>query len=296
MSNDELTDRFRIREARLSDIEHIFRIQQESLWVDKEDKDWLSAFIKIKSRRRLVLVAEKMPEGITVGFLSAYKYRDTAYIDVIAISKDYRGKGVGSLLLDKAEEKLREKGVKTVSLSVKKENTKALDFYLRKDYYISKVVLVLEAKASMLPCHGLSSEYTVRVTSPARIRRNTLRRATWWSTLIEPVDRLIYRKMYKKGEAVVVLKKKRIKGFAEYSLDSIVDVDNIAISSFLDTETLRILVCKLAEIGLAKNINLIRIYVDSSKTMIIKELENLGFRVVDAEFLLEKELVNENEE
>lgn len=30
--------------------------------------------------------------------------------------------------------------------------------------------------------------------------------------------------------------------------------------------------------------------------MIIKELENLGFRVVDAEFLLEKELVNENEE
>lgn len=287
---------FRIREARLSDIEHIFRIQQESLWVDKEDKDWLSAFIKIKSRRRLVLVAEKMPEGITVGFLSAYKYRDTAYIDVIAISKDYRGKGVGSLLLDKAEEKLREKGVKTVSLSVKKENTKALDFYLRKDYYVSKVVLVLEAKASMLPCHGFSSEYTVKVTSPARIRRNTLRRATWWSTLIEPVDRLIYRKMYKKGEAVVVLKKKRIKGFAEYSLDSIVDVDNIAISSYLDTETLRILVCKLAEIGLAKNINLIRIYVDSSKTMIIKELENLGFRVVDAEFLLEKELVNENEE
>lgn len=296
MSNNELTDHLRIREARLSDIEHIFRIQQESLWVDKEDKDWLSAFIKIKSRRRLVLVAEKMPEGITVGFLSAYKYRDTAYIDVIAISKDYRGKGVGSLLLDKAEEKLREKGVKTVSLSVKKENTKALDFYLRKDYYISKVVLVLEAKASMLSCHGLSSEYTVRVTSPARIRRNTLRRATWWSTLIEPVDRLIYRKMYKKGEAVVVLKKKRIKGFAEYSLDSIVDVDNIAISSYLDTETLRILVCKLAEIGSAKNINLIRIYVDSSKTMIIKELENLGFRVVDAEFLLEKELVNENEE
>jgi ribosomal-protein-alanine N-acetyltransferase len=296
MSNDELTDRFRIREARLSDIEHIFRIQQESLWVDKEDKDWLSAFIKIKSRRRLVLVAEKMPEGITIGFLSAYKYRDTAYIDVIAISKDYRGKGVGSLLLDKAEEKLKEKGVKTVSLSVKKENTKALDFYLRKDYYISKVVLVLEAKASMLPCHGLSSEYTVRVTSPARIRRNTLRRATWWSTLIEPVDRLIYRKMYKKGEAVVVLKKKRIKGFAECSLDSIVDVDNIAISSYLDTETLRTLVCKLAEIGLAKNINLIWIYVDSSKTMIIKELENLGFRVVDAEFLLEKELVNENEE
>jgi ribosomal protein S18 acetylase RimI-like enzyme len=296
MSNDELADCFRIREAKLCDIEHIFRIQQESLWVDKEDKDWLSAFIKIKSRRRLVLVAEKMPEGLTVGFLSAYKYRDTAYIDVIAISKDYRSKGVGSLLLDKAEEELREKGVKTVTLSVKKENTKALDFYLRKDYYISKVVLVLEAKVSMLTCYGLSSEYTVGVTSPARIRRNTLRRATWWSTLIEPVDRLIYKKMYKKGEAVVVLKKKRIKGFAEYSLDSIVDVDNIAISSYLDTETLRILVCKLAEIGLAKNINLIRIYVDSSKTMIIKELENLGFRVVDAEFLLEKELVNENEE
>lgn len=282
-----------IREANIRDLEQIFRIQQESLWIDKEDKDWLSAFIKLRSKRRLILVAEDPVQNEVIGFLSAYKYRDRAYIDTIAISRGYRGRGSGGLLLEEAERKLREKGAAIITLSVKKENTKALDFYLRKDYHILKVVLALEANTSDLQCEGADGDYVIKRVSPAKIRYGALRRATWWSMLMEPVDRLIYKKMYKKGEAIVVLKKKRVRGFVEYNLNSKIDVDNIGLSSYTDEETLRAIICKLAEIGREKGIGTVRIYVDSSKAMMIKGLEDLGFRVVDAEFLLGKSLSEE---
>jgi len=281
---------FAIREARLRDVEEIYGILEKADWVDKEDIDWLEAFLSVKSRRRLTLVAVDTGSGRIAGFLSAYKVGRLAYIDTIAVHYDYRGRGAGSLLLEEAEKRLKNRGADRVTLSVKKENTRALDFYLRRGYQISNVVLVLKARPSELSCEEGEEALAVKEVSPARIRSKTLRRATAWSYLVEPVDRLVYKKAYRKGRAVAVLKRGRIKGFAEYSLDSSLVVDNIAVSSYSEKGLLQALLCGLARIAINAGANSLKIYVDSTKTTFARDLEEFGFRVEDAEFFLEKEL------
>lgn len=236
-----------------------------------------------------MLVAEKEKKEI-IGFLIAYKHRDKAYLNTIAISEEHRGKGVGGLLLQTIENELRNRRVELLTLSVKADNTKALDFYLRKDYTFARLVFILEAPIDAFECESNEASYTVKKISPAKIRYRALRMSTWWSLLIEPVDKLIYKKrFYRKEEAMVVLKKKRIKGFIEFYTDSVIEVEGLGMSSYQE-DVLKTIMCELKKIGMERGARRIRVYVDSSKAFILKALENLGFRIVDAEYLLKKEL------
>lgn len=279
-----------VRNAKLKDIDAIFKIQENANGVDKEDREWLSAFLKIKSSRKFVLVAENDKTEI-VGFLIAYKYRDKAYINTIAVSEKHRDKGIGSLLLKNIEDELLRRGVWLVTLSVKSDNKKALDFYLRRGYTFSKLVFILEASIDKFQCNDMPIDYKIKKVNPTKIRYKALRMSTWWSLLIEPVDKLIYKKkIYSREEAIAVLDKNRIKGFVEYYTNSSIEVENLGLSSYQDEDSLRALMCALKKVGTERGITKIRVYVDSSKTLMLKALEDIGFRIVDAEYLLEKDL------
>ncbi len=51
----------------------------------------------------------------------------------LCVHPEYRNKGIGSALMDKAEENLRDRGVETVGIYVEKDN-ESIDFYSRRGY------------------------------------------------------------------------------------------------------------------------------------------------------------------
>lgn len=61
---------------------------------------------------------------------------DRAYIFAVRVKPAFRGKGVGTCLVQTAEEDLRRRGVHTVTLNVAKGNTLAQNFYRRLGYRI----------------------------------------------------------------------------------------------------------------------------------------------------------------
>lgn len=78
------------------------------------------------------------------GYVLASAAFDEGEILRIAVLPEFRGRGVGSELLEKAEKALAERGVKTVFLEVRADNRPAMSLYsshgylptgIRRDYY-----------------------------------------------------------------------------------------------------------------------------------------------------------------
>jgi len=273
----------------LKDARSIFEIHLASLeGLDEEDYEWFEAMIRVRSRRRKVLVAEL--GGEVVGFAVAYRYRNLAYIDSIAVKPEARGAGVGSRLLAELERALKDKGSELVALSVKDRNKRALDFYLRNGYSLKGVILLLSCAVADLP-DTAAEGFTVkrrRAGSLSRLRR--FKPSTWWSTLTEPVDRLIYKRFVRSEEALVAYKGKRIKGVLEYSLGSELYADYIALSSYTALDALRTLLAGVKSVGLEAGVSTVTVPVDASKKLLVEALLKSGFRTVGSEYLAVKEL------
>ena len=79
-------------------------------------------------------------ERKVLGFIVAEKRRQTGHIITIDVIAEARRVGVGSALLDAAEQKLRENGAATVELETAVNNEAAIRFYKRKGYFVEKTV------------------------------------------------------------------------------------------------------------------------------------------------------------
>lgn len=244
--------------------------------------------ISVRSRRRKVLVAEV--DGRVVGFIIAYKYREQAYIDSLAVDPDFRDMGIGGRLIQAVEELLAIERVERIALSVKEGNLRALDFYLRRGYKVKGVILFLSADPARLterPADGFTLKLK-RASSIGRLK--SFKPATWWSTLTEPVDRMVYKRYSAGEQALLAYKGTRVKGLAEFSVDDELFVDYIALSSYGSLEALWALVSGLRSIAIQAGVKLITIPVDSTKESIVEELYKAGFRAHKTEYLLTKEL------
>ncbi|MGN0613941.1 MAG: GNAT family N-acetyltransferase [Porcipelethomonas sp.] len=72
-----------------------------------------------------------------MGFIAFYENNSadkTAYISMIAVVDNYKGKGIGTTLLKFAENSALSSGMKTVQLEVDKSNKKAIFFYEKNQY------------------------------------------------------------------------------------------------------------------------------------------------------------------
>ncbi len=83
------------------------------------------------------------PAGIkkeTLGFIVAEAVRRSGHIITIDVVAKARRLGVGSALLNAAEDQLREAGVRAVTLETAVNNEAAIRFYKEKAYFVEKTV------------------------------------------------------------------------------------------------------------------------------------------------------------
>jgi ribosomal-protein-alanine N-acetyltransferase len=104
----------------------------------------------VRRPRAFTLVAERAAAGNgetsqslqteIVGFIVAEAGRQAGHIITIDVLDEARRGGLGSRLIDAAEERLRREGCSTVFLETAVDNASALAFYKRHQYFLVKTV------------------------------------------------------------------------------------------------------------------------------------------------------------
>lgn len=280
---------FVVRDARSSDVRRIFEIYSHALGaLDTADYEWFRALVGTRSRRKEVVVVEF--GSFVVGFAIVYKRGRVAFLDSIAVDKDLRGHGIGGLLLERVEGLLKSEGVESITLSVKNWNTRALDFYLRKGYVVKGVVMLLSADPHRINVPNSEDRYTVEEMPAEELKYLGLRPTTWWSNLVEDIHRIIYKRYLRGERAVVVKSGRRIRGVAEFTHNSELFVNYVALSSYNATKVLEKIVCKLKTKAIKEKRKEVTIPVDASKGLLVSELVAMNFHTQETEYLLTKDL------
>lgn len=81
------------------------------------------------------------PWGGILGFIVAEVGRQSGHIITIDVIAEARRSGVGSALLQAAEERLRESGAMTVALETAVNNAAAIRFYKQQGYFVERTAL-----------------------------------------------------------------------------------------------------------------------------------------------------------
>ncbi len=115
------------------DLKEVYRINLELFGEFAWSRENLKSEFNLSCSEQYVLEVE----GKVVGFIIVWIIRDEALIMLFGVDKSYQGKGYGKLILQKLEERLRER-VKFISLDVRKSNIKAINLYKKLSYKIVK--------------------------------------------------------------------------------------------------------------------------------------------------------------
>ena len=75
-----------------------------------------------------------------LGFIVAEARRRTGHIITFDVLPETRRSGIGSSLLQAAEDRLREAGATVVELETAVDNAAAIQFYKHKEYFVEKTV------------------------------------------------------------------------------------------------------------------------------------------------------------
>jgi ribosomal-protein-alanine N-acetyltransferase len=122
-----------VRESKPGDFESLWRMDQECFPPGiSYSKRELRAFIGGKGSFTLVANDE---EGELQGFIVAY-CGATGHVITIDVGLGNRRSGVGSLLLQSAEDRMRAAGCRAVGLETAVDNATALAFYKRHGYCV----------------------------------------------------------------------------------------------------------------------------------------------------------------
>ncbi len=197
--------------------------------------------------------------------------------------------GIGRAILEYLEKIFLEKRVKLIFLSVKSWNVRALDFYLRNGYGVKSVVLILRANPSEIRAEQLD-DYVIEVVEAGLVKWRRVKPTVQWCKLVDNVDMTIYRKLYKTEKAVITKKSGKTRAVAIYSINDDLTVDSIYLSSYNNDEDLVVLLNALKQIALHSRAKAVEIPVDATKKNLVRILEEYGFKVSEAEYLLYKDL------
>jgi [ribosomal protein S18]-alanine N-acetyltransferase len=143
---------FTIRESRRGDFDRLWRIDQQC-FPPEISYSRLELAVYMRRPGSFTLVAEstvngdlltraKLPPSESpdiIGFIVAQSHRrGSGHIITIDVLEDARRSGVGSKLLNSAEERLRSAGCAEVHLETAVDNMAAVAFYKRQGYYLEK--------------------------------------------------------------------------------------------------------------------------------------------------------------
>lgn len=91
-------------------------------------------------------------EGAVIGTVMAGYDGHRGWIYSLAVSPDYRGRGIGSALLKHAEEKIIRLGCVKINLQVLEANDRAVQFYLGNGYTEEKRISMGKQIPENIPC------------------------------------------------------------------------------------------------------------------------------------------------
>ncbi|MGA9497439.1 MAG: GNAT family N-acetyltransferase [Terriglobales bacterium] len=128
---------FRIRQFEQSDFDTLWRIDQACFDPQLAYSRPELAFY-LRRPGSFTLVAET--ETGIIGFVVAESRRKTGHVITIDVVQDARRSGVGSALLQAAEEQLRRAGAVAVALETPVNNAAAIHFYKKEGYFVEKTV------------------------------------------------------------------------------------------------------------------------------------------------------------
>lgn len=123
-----------IREYRPEDFDVLWRIDQECFPPGiAYSKQELKAYIR--SRGTFTLVATDSEKGKPAGFIVVHAGAAGHIVTIDVIASARRG-GVGTMLMNAAEERLRTAGVRSLGLETAVDNVSALAFYKRHGFSV----------------------------------------------------------------------------------------------------------------------------------------------------------------
>jgi ribosomal protein S18 acetylase RimI-like enzyme len=147
---------FRIRQFEKTDFDTLWRIDQACFDPQLAYSRPELAFYMRRPGSFTLVAEDKCVEGASsgrgnggppaapgcgiLGFVVAEARRKTGHIITIDVVAEARRTGVGSALLDAAEEKLVQAGARTVALETPVNNEAAIRFYKQKGYFVEKTV------------------------------------------------------------------------------------------------------------------------------------------------------------
>jgi len=129
---------FRIREFQKRDFDTLWQIDQACF--DPQlaySRPELALYIRRSGSFTLVAEGES---GAIVGFIVAEARRRNGHIITIDVLAETRRTGLGSALLQAAEERLLGAGAEVVMLETPVNNEAAIRFYKQKGYFVEKTV------------------------------------------------------------------------------------------------------------------------------------------------------------
>jgi ribosomal-protein-alanine N-acetyltransferase len=138
---------FRVRPFQKSDFEELWRIDQ-TCFDPQLAYSRLELEVYMRRQGSFTLVAQANgaagsnhgSETGILGFVVAEARRKTGHIVTIDVVPDARREGIGSALLDAAEDRLRQGGAGGVALETPVNNLAAIRFYKKKGYFVEKTV------------------------------------------------------------------------------------------------------------------------------------------------------------
>lgn len=133
---------FEIRKFQKTDFERLWCIDQACFDAQMAYSRPELAFY-MRRAGAFTLVAEGEADGkpnSVLGFIVAEARRRSGHIITIDVVAEARRLGVGSALLQSAEDQLREAGARTVALETAVNNEAAIRFYKQKGYFVEKTV------------------------------------------------------------------------------------------------------------------------------------------------------------
>lgn len=126
-----------IRDMKESDLERIIEIEEKSF-----NPPWSREAFLLELTKNLLakyIVAEV--DGQVVGYGGIWLIIDEGHVTNIAVDEEYRGKGIGSKILEGLIQICRERNMTAMTLEVRKSNVVAQSLYRKygfKEYGIRK--------------------------------------------------------------------------------------------------------------------------------------------------------------
>ena len=142
-----------LKECKDDALKLLKEMQEEEALIDKtlrkmgenELRDYLNRFIN--SGKVFIAIEDGEIVGILLCMLKSWKKYTILdrilYIDAIFVKKEFRGKGIGAKLIERAIKYAKERGAKAIILDVHSKNYRAVEFYKKigfQDYYLKMIL------------------------------------------------------------------------------------------------------------------------------------------------------------